>query len=447
MRVTSRIKRCRGRVTASDIVASPTATGTKLLRVDISFNAGSRTFMALTVMCLRGMSLMAKFALTLFIARFMDLETVGLYGLIAGIAVVFPVIASLGLIRILSRNAVSQQLDEITRTLRQYWRIQAAVYAMVAVVGFMAGSYFDQVALVMIVIAIVFLEHVNGDLFVLLNHVLQPRLANGLMFVRTAGWITLFIAFSVLFPTLRDLRSLLEFWIAGGVLAILGFGLATRHWPWLRPRAVPEHRDWLARDFRASRILYVNDIANTVAQYTDRYLVGLFMGLEFTGVYVVFWSIGNALSNLVDTGVIQISGPKLIGAHARQDGTFWTVYRQLLVETVTISVAIAVAAALLVHLAIPYLQRPLLAEWLPVLWLILLGFVLRMVYEVQGSVFYSRHKDHLILFSGLLVIGLSIGANIVLIPLFALYGAAIAIVVSYFAGAIVRSFVIARYCR
>ncbi len=417
------------------------------MRVDIPFNVGNRTFMALTVMCLRGMSLVAKFALTLFIARFIDLEAVGLYGLIAGIAVVFPVVASLGLIRILSRNAVSQQLDEVTRMLRRYWRIQGAVYGAVAVLALGAGIYLDQVALIMIVVAIVFLEHVNGDLFVLLNHLLQPRLANVLMFVRTAAWISLYIACSMLFPTLRDLRSLLEFWIAGGVLAIVGFGLATRHWPWLRPRVAPEHKDGLVRDFRASRILYVNDIANAVAQYTDRYLVGLFMGLEFTGVYVVFWSIGNALSNLVDTGVVQISGPKLIGAHARQDGTFWTVYRQLLVETVGLSVMIAVAAGVLVHFAIPYLQRPLLADWLPVLWLILLGFVLRMVYEVQGSVFYSRRRDRLILFSGLLVIALSVGANIVLIPLFALYGAAIAIVVSYLAGAILRSFVIARYCQ
>ncbi len=407
----------------------------------------SRTLISLSIMCLRGISLVAKFALTLFIARFIGLPTVGVYGLIAGMAVVFPVVASLGLIRTLSRNAVSQHLDEVVSTLRRYWRIQAAIYGIICVIALGVGIYLDQVALTMIVVAIVFLEHVNGDLFVLLNHLLQPGLANVLMFVRTAGWISAFIALAFLFPTLRDLDTLLGFWIGGGILAIIGFAIATRHWSWFRPGAAPQHKDWLSRDFKASRILYVNDIANTVAQYTDRYLVGLFIGLEFTGIYVVFWSIGNALSNLVDTGVIQLSGPKLIGAHARRDGTFWNVYRGLLVETVTISVAIAVVAGLLVHFAIPYLQRPQLADWLPVLWLILLAVVLRLFSEVQGSVFYSRHKDQLTLFSGLFVIGLSLGTNIVLIPLFGLYGAAIAIVVSYLVGAIVRSLVIAKYFR
>ncbi len=161
------------------------------------------------------------------------------------------------------------------------------------------------------------------------------------MFVRTAGWISAFIALAFLFPTLRDLRlsaRILDRWRHSRDHRLCR--IATRHWSWFRPGAAPEHKDWLSRDFEASRILYVNDIANTVAQYTDRYLVGLFIGLEFTGIYVVFWSIGNALSNLVDTGVIQLSGPKLIGAHARRDGTFWNVYRGLLVETVTISVAI-----------------------------------------------------------------------------------------------------------
>ena len=432
---------------AVEYLRSRTATKARFLRTIRFYPAvSSRTFISLAIMCLRGISLVAKFALTLFIARFISLQTVGVYGLVAGTAVVFPVVASLGLIRTLSRNAVSQHLDEVTSTLRRYWRIQAAIYGIIGVIALGVGIYLDQVALIMIVVAIVFLEHVNGDLFVLLNHLLQPGLANALLFVRTAGWISTFIALAFLFPTLRDLDTLLAFWIGGGILAIVGFAVATRHWPWLRPGAAPEHKDWLSRDFRASRILYVNDIANTVAQYADRYLVGLFMGLEFTGIYVVFWSIGNALSNLVDTGVIQISGPKLIGAHARLDGTFWSVYRGLLVETVAISVTIAAAAGLLVHFAIPYLQRPLLADWLPVLWLILLAFVLRMVYEVQGSVFYSRYRDQLTLFSGLFVIGLSLGANIVLIPLFGLYGAAIAIVVSYFVGAIVRSFVIAKYC-
>ena len=199
--------------------------------------------------------------------------------------------------------------------------------------------------------------------------------------------------------------------------------------------------------FKASRTLYVNDIANTVAQYTDRYLVSVFMGLEFTGVYVLFWSIGNALSNLVDTGIVQVSGPRLISAHAREDRAYWAVFRLLVIETVAISIVLAIVTGVLVKLAIPYLNLPLVADWIQVLWLVLLGFVLRMTYEVQGTVFYSRYRDSFTLFSGLFVIGLSILANAVLVPPFALNGAASAIVISYAAGIAARHVMITSYIR
>jgi O-antigen/teichoic acid export membrane protein len=407
----------------------------------------SRTLTSLTIMGLRGVALAAKFALTLFIARFIGLDTLGVYGLVAGAAVMFPVVAGLGLIRVVSRNAVSQQLDEVTRMLRRYWGIQATVYGLISVIALGAGIYLNQLALTSIVVAIVFLEHVNGDLFVLLNHLLRPCLANVLMFFRTAGWICVYMILAFLFPALRDLDTLLMFWIGGSVLAIAGFALAAREWPWRHPMRGSGHKEWFLHHFKSSRILYVNDIANTVAQYTDRYLVSLFMGLEFTGVYVLFWSIGNALSNLVDTGIVQISGPTLINAHARQDHSYWRVFRLMLVETVAISIVLAIATGVLVKIAVPYLNRPLVADWIEVLWLVLLGFMLRMAYEVQGTVFYSRHRDTFTLFSGLFVIALSVVANVILIPPFALYGAATAIIVSYIAGIIARHIMITSYFR
>jgi peptidoglycan biosynthesis protein MviN/MurJ (putative lipid II flippase) len=82
-----------------------------------------------------------------------------------------------------------------------------------------------------------------------------------------------------------------------------------------------------------------------------------------------------------------------------------------------------------------------------VLWLVLLGFVLRVAYEVQGTVFYSHYKDSFTLFSGLFVIALSIFANVTLIPPFALDGAASAIIVSYGAGIVARQIMITSYFR
>jgi O-antigen/teichoic acid export membrane protein len=407
----------------------------------------SHTLTSLSIMTLRGLALVAKFALTLFIARFIDLQTLGVYGLIAGAAAILPMAASLGLFHVLSRNAVSQRLDEVTRMLHLYWSFQAAVYGLISIAVLGIGIYLHQAALASLILAVVFLEHANNDLFVLLNHLFRPGLANILMFFRTAAWICIYMILAFAFPSLRDLHVLLMFWIGGGLLAIAGFALATRDWPWSQPTPVKGHKEWFLHHLKAARILYLNDIANTVAQYADRYLVSLFMGLEFTGVYVLFWSIGNALSNLVDTGIIQVLGPRLISAHARKDRSYWAIFRALLIRTLAISVVLAIATGVLVNAAIPYLKLPLVADWMPVLWLVLLGFVLRMTYEVHGTIFYSRYRDSFTLLSGLFVITLSLLANLILIPAFALAGAAWAIIVSYGAGIAARRIMITSYIR
>jgi O-antigen/teichoic acid export membrane protein len=404
----------------------------------------SRALLAVLIMGMRGATQIAKFALTLFIARFIDLETLGLYGLIVGLTAVLPVIAGLGLINCLGRHAVTQPLEDVVATLVRYLRLQGGIYGVVLLAGLAAGSLWLSPLLAVLIVLAVLLEHLNNDLFSLLNHLRQPRLANALMFVRSAGWIFLYMALAFAIPSLRSLPVLLGFWIAGSMLALAGFALATRHWPWSRAVHAAGEPNWLRGQFAASRLLYVNDVAATGAQFLDRYIVGLFMGLELTGVYFLFWSVGNAVSNLVGTGMIQVVEPHLIAAHKRQDGSFRRLFNRSLAEIVAVAAVLAVLGGAAVQIALPYLQRPLLADWLPALWLILAGTLVRTVYEVQGMNLYSRYRDHQILASGLLLCALSLAANVALVPHFALYGAVAAMILAFASGALCRQVMIAR---
>jgi O-antigen/teichoic acid export membrane protein len=267
------------------------------------------------------------------------------------------------------------------------------------------------------------------------------------MLIRSAGWISVFVVLSFLFPSMRDIPHLLGFWIAGGLVTLAVFAYATRGWPWTRPAAIAGRREWLASSLRAGRHLYVNNIANALGQYLDRFLVGLFLGLELTGVYVLFWSIGNALSNLIGTSVTQVAVPNLIKAHRQQSEAYWVLFRRLMIESAFGSIALVIVSGLMVQFALPYLNRPVALDWLPALWLILLGIVLRIAYEVQGVAFYTRSLDRLTLVSGLVVLVIGAGANLTLVPIYSLYGTAAAILVSYAIGLITRGIIVAKYCR
>lgn len=403
-----------------------------------------RALLAFLIMGMRAATQVAKFALTLFIARFIDLETLGLYGLVVGLTAVLPVVAGLGLINCLGRHAVTQPLADVVGTLLRYLGLQGWIYAAVLVMGIAAGSLWLPPTLAALIVVTVLLEHVNNDLFSLLNHLRQPRLANLLMFLRSAGWIFIYMGLAFAVPSLRSLPVLLGFWIGGSLLALGCFAIATRHWPWASAVRSGRPPRWLFNQFRESRLLYVNDVANTAAQFLDRYIVGLFMGLELAGVYFLYWSVGNAVANLVGTGMIQVAEPHLIAAHKRQDGSFQRLFNRSLMEIVAVALVLSVLGGAVIYVALPYLQRPLLAAWLPALWLILAGTVLRMIYEAQGMNLYSRYRDRQILASGLLLCAVSFTANILLVPRFALYGAVAAMILAFAAGAVCRQVMIAK---
>lgn len=393
---------------------------------------------------LRGTALVAKFALTLFIARFIGLEALGAYGLVVGLAAVIPAIASLGLINTLSRNAVTQTLDEVTVILYRYGKLQIAIYGSAIVAALLSALVWQHWLFAVVVVAIAFSEQINDDLFMVLTHRRHPRLANILIFVRSALWVLLFIPLALLFPALRDLSTIWCFWLCGGIAAFACFAYATRHWPWRWPTRQRDSDGWLIDTLRQSWVLYSINLSNIVGQYLDRYIVSLFMGLEFTGVYVLFWSIGNALCNLIITGLIQIAEPHLIIAHRERNGSYWRLFARLLIETVGGAIVLAIGAGVLVNIALPYLDRPLATDFVPVMWLMLGGAVLRVAYEVHGVVFYSRHQDRLTLATSLLVVAVMAALNPIMLPVLSLYGAAVTFIAAYSVGLLARRKLIVR---
>jgi O-antigen/teichoic acid export membrane protein len=416
------------------------------LNLLLALPAATRGVTPLAISAMRGATLLFKFSLTLFLAHFVGLEALGTYGLIAGLAAVVPTLASLGLIGGLCRNAVTQNLAEVIEALRTYWLLQAAIYATAVVAALASATVLEGWPFVLAVVLILAFEQINDDLFTLLNNLRYPVLANILMFARTTGWMSAFMALAVLYPSLRNIGDLLLFWMAGALTTVIGFGYAIRDWPWTSSGSANPKPTSLRRLFKQSWLLYVNNIANIAGQYLDRYLIGAFLGLELTGVYVLFWSIGNALSNLISTSIIQPVWPNLISAHNEEDPVFWQLFRSTLAQTLAGSVIVAIAAGAVVEMMVSYLGRPLAVQWSPALWIVLLGFVLRMWYEVQGAVFYSRHQDKLTLASGLFVFGGAAALNLLLLPFLSLYGSALAVAGSYSVGVLVRGLLIRRCC-
>jgi O-antigen/teichoic acid export membrane protein len=398
---------------------------------------------SLLIMALRGLSAIAKLILALFITKFIGLKGLGVYGLIVGITSLGPVVLGLGLMNSLSRAAVTQTESQTRVTLRYYRNTLIVIHSLVFLVAAAFGESVGALQLWLTIFAVNFAEHANGDLFGLLINIRKPILANILFFVRAGAWIYAYVALAYFSSAFRNIEWVLLAWVLGGVAAFVLFAGATRLWSWgiRRTEAQQEelrHTKWLAKELHASRLLYLNDVANSITQYGDRYLVTVFAGLETAGIYVFYLSIGNVLSNLVRNSVVAFMRPHMIASFRNNTGQFLPIFRRFTLDTFVSSGVLAALAFGATSFGLPYFHEPRLSAGLPVFGLILAAFIGRMIYEAQGGAFYSQHRDDLTLVTGILVLVATLLLNLCLVPILGAMGAGWAGMIAVLIGCLAR---------
>lgn len=403
---------------------------------------GVATPHAMGLMALRSLTIAAKFALTIFIARYLGLADVGVYGLITSAAVIAPVLLGFGVANHLCRDAVRFGPPSIAVRLLQYFAFLLPLYALAAVGG--AVVLPSRAAPLAGLSLLMLLEHIQTDMFALMVITGRAYVANVINFIRAAGWVLAYVPLALVDPGLRSIEAVGVFWLGGCVAATLLTVGFTRDWRWRSALAQLPSRPFTLPHRHGSPALYLNDLANTLFLYVDRYVVGVFLSPKMLGIYVLFWSITNAISNLVTTAIVQPRRGELVQVVHRAALSFNKEVWKLTFTTTQITVAMSIAAIALIYAAAPFIGRPEIYPYLPLMFLLCAGLVLRAAYEVVGIAFYAHRRDDITLYSGGAILVVALGLNLLLDRTLGLWGAGAAMVISYALGLMGRRIIVFR---
>jgi len=343
----------------------------------------------------RSLTLAAKFALTAFVARFLGFSDLGLYGLLVAVSTMAPIILGLGLNGVIQRDLVDMPLSGVLPHITTRFVFNIAIY-LVLIPAFLIGCSLRvfQINLVdgVLMSAIVFSEHIFNDLHAILIGRRRAAFANVLLFVRSAAWVPFYVASNLLFPQSRTFTSLLVFWTAGMVVAgVVFLPNMLRDARWREMRIDP---DWLIEGIRRSRVLYVYDLATSLTQYMDRFIISSFLGLEATGIYVFFWSVASAINNLVYASITQTYVPVLVGWRKQHnEAAFAAAAKRMLLESGATSIVLSVCLWVIFPIVVPYLQRPVLLSWSWGFGVVLIATQLRLLSDAVTAIVYSRYMD------------------------------------------------------
>lgn len=389
---------------------------------------------SLLLMSIRGVSLVTKFMLTLYVAKFMSFEELGYYGIIGVCSIVIPIITSLSIMQMISRRAVTESYQEISLDLNYYGRFIGLIYSLIIFSSLLLSKYLNLDPIFLsIILLVILLEHLNNDFYGLFLNLSRQFQANFLHLVRTAGWMIPFIVISFFYPQIRNIEGLLIFWVLGGIVTLFFHLWFTRSWRIFSANKIEPLFCWILAQFKKSKPVYFTSCLATIGQNINQFLITFFLGVELNGIYVFFTQVTAAASNLINTGVIQMARPKLVRAFKNLEPDYLQIYQNCMKNTAIMSFASALIMLPAMYIIVYYVvDKPLSQTWFPLFSIALLSYILSMIADAQNLLFYSQHRDDITLKTFIVNFISVIILGIILIPLLSLYGAVISVVLGVF---------------
>jgi|GEM_PF-2566749 len=386
----------------------------------------------LVVMAMRACIMGSKFALAIFIAHYLDLSSLGLYGLAVGAIAIVPAVVNVGMNHLLMRNAVTASPAELVESLRHHWTFILSIYAVLLAAAVASMSIFGTTAVWILIVGVILFEHVNNDVFYLFSNLQYHVAANANAFIRGAAWILVYIPLAIWDPNLRTLTDLFGAWLVGGILSFVLFVCLSRSWPWRKTFSLPFRASVIAGTVRKSYLFYISDLGFIASQYIDRYFVTLFLGLKIAGVYFLFWTVANSTYTFLALVLQQKQRPLLIRAY-RSDGAI--AHAQLawrfMQSTVLLTAALSFVVGLTFQLLAPTLGQPALTAHWPAFWLIVAGMGFRYLADFGAMGLFTAHRDLMTTVTNVTSVCVLVVAQILLLPMAGLYGAGGAILITF----------------
>jgi O-antigen/teichoic acid export membrane protein len=381
-------------------------------------------------MVLRVGALGSRFILTIYLARSLSIEDLGVFGLVMGLVGVIPPVTGWGVNYYLGREVVGRTLDQAALIVRD--RLVITLASLLAIAPLVPLLYLIHPALppgrLALVTAIVLAETLSADLQTPLISLGMSLFATVLLFVRSSVWVFVYVILSSIAPVYRTLDIALSLWLLFNLIqfALLHVVILRRINVSLLLGAPLRIRPLLA-SVRSGLPIYLNDVGNAGLVYLDRYFVAVVLGLHGLGIFTLYWSLASGVYALISSGIIQPATPLLVWAHATEGRQATEkLLGNVLITTVAAGVILGAGTAAAAWLALTYLQIGNFYDNYPLFLLLLVATTLRSLSDAISLALASRRMDRAYAMAGIGGMLLSTPLNIIGLSFLGLSGVALA---------------------
>ncbi|MHC6224573.1 lipopolysaccharide biosynthesis protein [Pseudomonas sp. X10] len=343
---------------------------------------------------LRALTLLGKFLLIFFLARFLAPGDLGLYGLLAATISYALFAVGLDFYTYSTRELINHDHAVWGSYLKAHAALCILLYFVLApiVIAIFATGWLPWTLLPWFC-GLLVLEHINQELGRILIAVGQPMFASIILFFRSGLWAVLLTVLMFVDAQWRTLDHVFQAWALGASV-----GLVIGIWR-LTALGIGQWRTaidwaWVRRGIAVATPFVIATLALRGLSTLDRYWFQALVDLDALGAYVLFGGITGALISFLDAGVFAFVYPALIRAYQIQDpAAFVSGMRKLSMQTIVLSIGFVLCALVAIHPLLTWLDKPLYLTQLHLFPWILAGAVLYALGMIPHYGLYAQSQD------------------------------------------------------
>lgn len=349
---------------------------------------------------LRTATLFMRFLFVFFIAKHLDPEMVGKYGLFTASVAFLVLVVGLDYYTFTSREILRLDTCSRGRLLKGQVALSCILYLIVfpIVVVLLSAVGWSNVLLLWLV-PIVILEHFNQEVFRLLVVLNRQIYASIVLFLRQASWAIIVVGLLIASEDHRQLNTVFLLWAVGGIAAAaLGYrklaGCDLGGWK------QPVQWDWVRKGIGISATFLIGTLALRAINTTDRYWLEALSSHEFLAAYVLYFGIASALMTFLDAAVFSYTYPKLIHHFHQNEGHLANaLIKRSLLQTIAFCFIFAVASWLVLPYVLVWIDNSAYQDHVELYPWLLSATILHALGMVPHYALYACGMNRYIIFS------------------------------------------------
>lgn len=384
----------------------------------------------------RFMTLGAKMLLSFFVLKYISEADFGIYNLIAKTLTLSIVLLGLDFYTYSSRDILQGEKDEQGQKVRDQFAFYLLSYVvflpLLSLVFFFELIEWEYIVWFYLLLV---LDHFTQELYRVLLVFKKPVVASALFFIKVGLWILPLFALWILgYEKFMNINAILGFWTVFELIAIL-FGLfffVKLPFKIDFKKAINWH--WIKSGLLISLPFFIGTIASNVIEFSDIYMIKWHFGLAGdaqVGIYSFFVGMGNIVQMFVQSAILIVFAPKLLESFSKDKKQFKILHKQMAKQNILASVGISLVVFVFLYPLVQFLGKTNIEANYNLIYLLVGAKVLFNISMIYHYHLYVRHQDKSIIISMVLAAIANVVLNLILIPIYGIYGAAIATFISF----------------